>query len=185
MKQKAPNITLQIDYPTNFQIQVANGQLEKLLATATPKFEIGDNIFAEHFVVVKKKTGPFIGLHFLTKNMLVIHTTYGLIHFPHLRMKVKTASSKTTPNSQLVFNDDALMIPPTTTNTITTFVKHPSERKTTGIVTLLEKFLETASLLISHSMSTIFDKQITVGVTNTIESAYLIIKKKHRLQSSP
>ena len=52
IKQKAPNIILKIDNPPNFQIQVANGQLEKPLATATLKFENGDNTFAEHFVVM-------------------------------------------------------------------------------------------------------------------------------------
>ena len=40
IKQKAPKNFLQIDNPPNFQIQVANGQLEKPLATATLKFEI-------------------------------------------------------------------------------------------------------------------------------------------------
>ena len=54
IKQKAPNNILKIDEPPNFQIQVANGQLEKPLSTATLKFEIGDNSFAEHFVVMKK-----------------------------------------------------------------------------------------------------------------------------------
>ena len=54
IKQKAPNNILKIDDPPNFQIQVANGQLEKTLATATLKFEIGDNTFAEHLVVMKK-----------------------------------------------------------------------------------------------------------------------------------
>ena len=44
IKQKAPNNLLKIDDPPNFQIQVANGQLEKPLSTATLKFEIGDNI---------------------------------------------------------------------------------------------------------------------------------------------
>ena len=44
----------------------------------------------------------------------------------------------------------------------------------TGTVTPLEKFTETASLLISHSMSTIIDKRIAVRVTYTKESAYLI-----------
>ena len=42
IKQKAPNNILKIDDPPNFQIQVANGQLEKPLSTATLKFEIGD-----------------------------------------------------------------------------------------------------------------------------------------------
>ena len=44
-------------------------------------------------------------------------------------------------------------------------------------VTPLEKFTETASLLISHSMSTIIEKRIAVRVTNTTESPYLT--KKH------
>ena len=62
IKQKAPNNILKIDEPPNFQIQVANGQLEKPISTATLKFEIGDNIFAEHFVVMKKLTGLMLSL---------------------------------------------------------------------------------------------------------------------------
>ena len=61
IKQKAPNNILKIDDPPNFQIQVANGQLEKPLSTATLKFEIGDKSFAEHLVVMQKLTGPIIG----------------------------------------------------------------------------------------------------------------------------
>ena len=57
MKQKAPNNILKTDDTPNFQIQVTKGQLEKPLATATLKFEIGDNMFAEHFVVMKKLSG--------------------------------------------------------------------------------------------------------------------------------
>ena len=50
IKQKAPNNILKIDDPPNFQIQVANGQLEKPLTTTTLKVEPGDNTFAEQFV---------------------------------------------------------------------------------------------------------------------------------------
>ena len=177
IKQKAPNNILKIDDPPNFQIQVANGQLETPLSTATLKFEIGDNSFAEHFVVMKKMTGPIIGLHFMRNNSVVIETTHGLIHFPHLTMQVKTASSETTTKPQPVITDETLTIPPTTTKTITAFIDHPSKWNTTGTVTPLEKFTETASLLISHSWSTINDKRIAVRVTNTTESSYLI--KKH------
>ena len=73
--------------------------------------------------------------------------------------------------------DADLTIPPVTTKTVTAFIDHPSKWNTTGTVTPLEKFTETASLLISHSMSTIIDKRIAVRVTNTTESPYLI--KKH------
>ena len=84
IKQKAPNNILKIDDHPNFQIQVANSQLEKTLSTATLKFENGDNTFAEHFVVMKKLTGPIIGLHFMRNNSVVIDTTHGLVHFQHL-----------------------------------------------------------------------------------------------------
>ena len=177
IKQKAPKNILKIDDPPNFQLQVANGQLEKPLSTATLKFEIGDNSFAEHFVVMKKLTGPIIGLHFMRNNSVVIDTTHGLIDFPHLTMQVKTASSETTTKPQPVITDEALTIPPMTTKTITAFIDHPSKWKTTGTVTPLENFTEIANLLISHSMSTIIDKRIAVRVTNTTESPYLI--KKH------
>ena len=177
IKQKAPKKFLRIDDPPNFQIQVANGQLEKPLPTATLKFEIGDNSFAEHFVVMKKLTGPIIGLHFMRNNSVVIDTTHGLIHFPHLTTQVKTASSETTTKPQPVITDEALTIPPTITKTITAFIDHPSNWNTTGTVTPLEKFTETASLLISHSMSTKIDKRIAVRVTNTTDFPFFV--KKH------
>ena len=140
IKQKAPNNILKIDDPTNFQIQVANGQLEKPLSTATLKFEIGDNTFAEHFVVLKKLIGSIFALHFMRNNSVVIDTTHGLIHFPHLTMQVKTASNETTTKPQPVITDEALTIPPTTTKTITAFIDHPSKWNTTGTVTPLDKF---------------------------------------------
>ena len=92
-------------------------------------------------------------------------------------MQVKTASSETTTKPQSVITVEALTIPSTTTKTITAVIDHPSKWNTTGTVTPLEKSTETASLLISHSMSTILDKRIAVRVTNTTESPYLI--KKH------
>ena len=177
LKQKAPNIILKLDDHPNFQIRVANGQLEKPLSTTTLKFEIGDNTFAEHFVVMKKLTGPVIGLHFMRNNSVVIDTTDGLLKFPHLTTQIKTASNETTTKPQPVITDEALTIPPATTNTIAAFIDHPSKWNTTGTVTPLEKFTETSSLLISHSMSTIIDKRVAVRVTNTTESPYLI--KKH------
>ena len=98
IKQKAPNNILKIDYPPNFQIQVANGQLEKPLSTATIKFEIGVNSFVEHFAVMKKLTGPISGLHFMRNNSVVIDTTHGLILFPHMTMQVKQPQVRQPPN---------------------------------------------------------------------------------------
>ena len=184
-KQKAPNKILKINEPPDFQKKVAIGQLEKPIATTMFKFEIGEYNFAEHFVVMKKLTGPTGGLHFLRNNSVVIDTTHGLMHSPHLTMQIKTASSETTTKPQSVITDDILTIPLTTTKTITAFADHPSKWNTTGTVTPLKKFTESASLLISHPMSTIIDNRTAVRVTNTTESPYLIKRHTHRLRSSP
>ena len=113
----------------------------------------------------------------MRNNSVVIDTTHGLIQFHHLTMQVKTASSETTTKPQPVIMDEDLTIPPATTKTTTAFTDHPSKWNTTGTVTPLEQFTETAKLLISRSMSTIIDKRIAVRVTNTTESPYHI--KKH------
>ena len=176
MKQQAPSNILKIDEPPNFQIQVANGQLEKPTATTTLKFDIGDHIFAEHFVVMKNLTGPIIGLHFMRHNSVVIDTTHGLIHFPHLTMQVKSELSQTSTKPQAVLIHNNITIAQMTARTITAFVDHVSEWNTTGTVTPVEKLTETASLIISHSMSTITDRKIAVRVTNTTESPYTINK---------
>ena len=176
IQQQAPSNILKIDDLPNFEIQVANGQLEKPTATATLKFDIGDHIFAEHFVVMKNLTGPFIGLHFMKHNSVVIDNTHGLIHFPHLTMQVKSASSQASAKPQPVLIHDSITIPQMTTKTITAFVDHSSEWNTTGTVTPVEKFTEAASLIISHSMLTIIDRKVAVRVTNTTESPYTINK---------
>ena len=159
IKQQAPTMVFKFDDPPNFQIQIANGQLEKPISTTTLKSDIGDNIFAEHFVVMKNLTGPIIGLHFMRHNNVVIDTTHGLIHFPHLTMRAKNAAIETSPKIQTVLTQDNTTVPPMTTKTITAFVDHPSERHTTGTVTTVEKFAEAASPLISHSISTIMDNK--------------------------
>ena len=179
IKQQSPSNILKIDDPPNFQIQVANGQLQKPTATGTLKFDIGDHIFAEHFNAMKNLTGPIIGLHFMRHNSVVIDTTHGLIHFPHLTMQVKSALSKTSAKPQAVLIHDSITIQQLTTKTITEFVDHVSERNTTETVTPVEKFTETASLLLSHSKSTIIDRKIAVRVTNTTELPYTINKNTH------
>ena len=75
---------------------------------------------------------------------------------------------------QAVLTDDALTIPLRTTKTVTDFLELPSEMNTTGTVTQLGKFTETASLLISNSMSTITDKKVALRATNTTEIPHLI-----------
>ena len=109
-------------------------------------------------------------------NSVVIDTTHGLIHFPHLTMQVKSALSQTSAKPQVVLIHDNITIPQMTTKSITAFVDHVSEWNTTGTVTPVGKLTENASLIISHSMSRITDRKIAVRVTKTTESPYTINK---------
>ena len=180
IKQQAPSNILKIDDPPNFQIQVANGQLEKPTATATLKFDIGDHLLEEYFLVMKNLTGPITGLHFMRHNSVVIDTTHGLIHFP----QVKSALTQTGAKPQPVLIHDTITIPQQTTKTITAFVDHVSEWNTTGTVTPVEKFTETARLIISHSMSTIIDRKIAVR-SPTPRNHLIQSTRTHKLPNSP
>ena len=109
-------------------------------------------------------------------NSVVIDTTHRLIHFLHLTMQVKSASSGTSAKPQVVLIHDSITESPMTTKTITVFVDHLSEGNTTGTVTPVEKFTEATSLITSHSISTTIEKKIAVRVTNSTESSYTICK---------
>ena len=173
-KQQAPSNILKIDDPHKFQIQVANGQLEKPTETATLKFDFRDHIFGGHFVVMKHLTGAMIGLHFMRHRGVVINTTLGLIHLPHLTMQVKSASNGTSLKPRAVFIHESRKVSPLTTKTITAFVDHSSEWNTTGTATQAEKFTKAASLIISHSISTLFDRKMAIRVTNKTECPHTI-----------
>ena len=120
--------------------------------------------------------GPIIGLHFMRRSRLVIDTTLGLIHFPHLTMQVKSAASEISAIPQVVFIEDSITVPLMTTKIITAFNDHLSEWITTGTVTPVETFREAMNLIISYSTSTIFDKKVVVRVTNITKLHYSIQK---------
>ena len=107
IKQQARTNFFKFTNLPRFQIQVANGQLEKPIATATHKFDNGDQVFAEHFVLMKNLTGPLIGLHFMRRISVVIDTSHGLIY--------------------CVLIHDSITVPPMTTKTVIAFVDHLSE----------------------------------------------------------
>ena len=133
---------------------------------------------------MKKLTGPIVGLHFMRHISVAIDTTHGLIHFLHLTMQVKKPSSQTGAKPPAVFIHDRITIPQKTRKTVTAFVEHLSDWYTTGTVTAVEKFTEIASFLISHSISTLFDRQVAVRVTNITESPSTINKNTQTIELS-
>ena len=68
----APHTILKECPPHEFQIMVANGQLEAPIATVELQFEVGDITFREKFIVLTNLTSPLIGLLFLQRNSTIL-----------------------------------------------------------------------------------------------------------------
>ena len=90
----SPQSVIREGPPPNFQIMVANGQLETPKSTVELKFEVGDIEFHEIFIVMENLTGPIIGLMFLQGNHTVLDMRQGILNFPFFSMQLKTADHK-------------------------------------------------------------------------------------------
>ena len=90
----SPQSVIREGPPPNFQIMVANGQLETPKSTIELKFEVGDIEFHEIFIVMEHLTGPIIGLMFLQRNHTVLDMRQGILNFPFFSMQLKTADHR-------------------------------------------------------------------------------------------
>ena len=90
----SPQSVIREGPPPNFQIMVANGQLETPKSTKELKFEVGDIEFHEIFIVMEHLTGPIIGLMFLQRNHTVLDIRQGILNFPFFSMQLKTADHR-------------------------------------------------------------------------------------------
>ena len=88
----SPQSVIREGPPPNFQIMVANGQLETPKSTIELKFEVGDIEFHATFKVMKHLTGPIIGRMFLQRNHTVLDMRQGILNFPFFSMQLKCLS---------------------------------------------------------------------------------------------
>ena len=68
----APHTKINEGPPPEFQIMVANEQLEAPIATIELPFEVRDFTFREQFIVMTNLTSPLIGLLFLQRNSTIL-----------------------------------------------------------------------------------------------------------------
>ena len=93
----APHTILNEGPPPEFQIMVANGQLEAPIATVGLQFEVGDITFREKFIVMTNFTSPLIGILFLQLNSTILDMRQGILNFPFFSMQSKN-EYRTYPN---------------------------------------------------------------------------------------
>ena len=173
IKQQAPANIFKTVGPPVFQIHVANAQIEKPISTATPNFDIEDNTFAEHFVLMRNlKRVHFRIALYETQQCGLWHQT--LSHpspTPHRASQKccnwKKRQTPTCPypgqhNSTADDNKNSYSIcwPPIGMQ------QHVLWHTTV-------KFTEAKSLLNFHSIATRVDWKTAVRITNTTESLNL------------
>ena len=108
----SPQSVIREGPPPNFQIMVANGQLETPKSTIELNFEVGDIEFREIFIVMEHLTGPIIGLMFLQRNHTVLDMRQGILNFPFFSMQLKTADHKYSNVLEPILNHTEITIPP-------------------------------------------------------------------------
>ena len=108
----SPQSVIREGQPPNFQIMVANGQLETPKSTIELKFEVGDIEFHEMFIVMEHLTGPSIGLVFLQRNQTVLDMRQGILIFPSFSMQLKIADHKYSNVLEPILNHTEITIPP-------------------------------------------------------------------------
>ena len=96
----------------NFQLMVANGQLETPKSTVELKFEVSDIDFHEIFIVMEKPTSPLIGFSYLQRNDTFLDMRQGLLNFPFFSMQLKTAYHKYTKVMEPISTKEDITIPP-------------------------------------------------------------------------
>ena len=72
----------------NFQIMVANGQLERPIGTDLLEFEVADFQFQENFIVMKTLPKPLIGLCLLQRHNALSDIRQGIKTFLYLSMQL-------------------------------------------------------------------------------------------------
>ena len=162
-----------------FQIMVANGQLEAPIATVELQFEVDDIAFREKFVVITKLRSPSIGLLFQQRNSTILDMRQGILNFPFFSMQLKN-EDRTYPNVI-----EHLLNPVETTLQLgkrtTIWVKSQiyTDNEATGLIQP-SPFLESdEDLFIRPALPSTQNNQHMVQFSNFLDHVYTLKKRTH------
>ena len=175
----SPQSVIREGPPPNFQIMVANGQLETPKSTIELKFEVGDIEFHEIFIVMENLTGPIIGLMFLQRNHTVLDMRQGILNFPFFSMQLKTADHKYSNVLEPILNPTETTIPPNDRVLIRTNSLLYPENAVTGILQPSDLLHEEGDITFCPALVTLNDGNILISVSNFTDHPYKLKKGLH------
>ena len=175
----APHTILNEGPPPEFQIMVANGQLETPIATVELQFEVGDITFREKFIVMTNLTSPLIGLLFLQRNSTILDMRQGIRNFPFFSMQLKN-EDRTYPNViERILNPVETTLQPGKRTTIWVKSQIYTDNKATGIIQPSPLLENDEDLLICPALSSTQNNKHMVQVSDFLDHPYTLKKGTH------
>ena len=157
----------------NFQIMVANGQLETPRSTVELKFEVGDIEFHEIFIVMEKLTSPLIGLSFLQRNNTILDMRQGVLNFPFFSMQLKTADHKYTNVMEPICIREVVTIPPNDRHPVL-MASQLYEDTTVTAILQPSNITDDGDIAFCAALVTLTNGQVSVHLNNFTDSPYTL-----------
>ena len=163
----------------NFQIMVANGQLETPKSTVELKFEVGDIDFHEIFIVMEKLTSPLIGLLFLQRNNTILDMRQGILNFPFFSMQLKTADHKYTNVMEPICAREVITIPPNDRHMVSMYSQLYDDANVPGILQPSNDLADDGDITFCAALVTLIQGQVTIHVNNFTDQSHTIKRGSH------
>ena len=160
--------------PLLFKIQYANTELEKVVATYTMKFKIGDFTFEATFIIMTKTSYPIVGLAFLRKHSAILDTAQGTIDLPKIQITLALTDEMQNSNPITIKTEGKHTTPAQATQIIHASITVSNDHPITGSVQPLPQFDETAKLMVAPVIPTARDKRVAIKIANTTDFPYTI-----------
>ena len=175
----APQSIIKEGSAPNFQIMVANGQLETPKSTVELKFEVGDIDFHEIFIVMEKLTSPLIGLSFLQRNNTILDMRQRVLNFPFFSMQLKTADHKYTNVMEPICAREDITIPPNDRHMVSMFSQLYDDTNVTGILQPSNDLAEDGDITFCAALVTLTQGQASIHVNNFTDHPYTLKRGSH------
>ena len=175
----APQSIIKKGPAPNFQIMVANGQLETPKRTVELKFEVGDIDFHEIFIVMEKITSPLIGLSFLLRNNTILVMRQKILSFPFFSMQLKTADHKYTNVMEPICARKDITIPPNDRHMVSMYSQLYDDANVTGFLQSSSDLAEDRDITLCAALVTLTQGQVTIQVNNFTDQSYTLKRGSH------
>ena len=180
----APDTILNEGPPLEFQIMIANGQLEAPIATVDLLFEVDDITFREKFLVMTNLTSPLIGLLFLQRNNTLLDVRQGILNFPFFSMQLKN-EDWTYPNViEPILNTVESILQPGKRTTVWVKLQVYTENEAKRIIQPSPLLENGEDLLICPAISSTQNNKHMAQISNFLDHPYTLKKGTHMAKLS-